>query len=195
MVDPVDIVALVIGSVFALSWGPLRTTRTYVFLTALAVILLGANLFAEPARFILKAGVVSLYTLVVLWFQYVLVGISRSDAAMDRRLSKITSDLNAALSVWERSESTSGSATAAIARRRAAAICEEGIAKLDVLHPPSDDWQRTVALARRYLMAVRDAASSGDGKEPTALRVSSTAGFEVLRDEMKLTWAKALRRR
>jgi hypothetical protein len=194
LVDPVDIAALVVGSVFVLSWAPLRTPRAYAFLTALALVLIGANLLGEPARFIVKACVISVYGLVVLQFQYVLVGISRSDAAIDKRLTKISSDLNGALSAWERAESRGGLTSPEAAKRRMVAVCEEGIAELDKLHPPSDDWQRTAALMRRYLKAVRDAAAgTGDGREPTALRVSSIAGFEVLRDEMYLTWAQALK--
>ena len=193
MVDPLDVVLLIGGLAFVLSSRRLRTSQTYAFLVGEAVVLLGANLVPEPGRFVVKATVIVAYVVVILYFQHLLVGISRSDSQLDEQLNKISADVNAALTEWAKRESTIDPAFAEPARRLTAKVSQQAMTTLDTLHPEDADWRRTVALMREYLEAVSDAATMPtDGERATGSQVRSAPALEALRDAVSVSWAQAL---
>lgn len=181
MVALVDLVVVLIGTLLLLSSEALRTRRTYVFLAALALAIVGANLLAEPARFISKSTAISVFVIVVLRYQHVLVGVTRFGSEADRKLRRISVDVNRALATWDTGES---------ARRRAALVCKEAMAELESIEPPTDEWQRTLALMHRYLSELYGIAGDHGSPRPEHARMSD---LENLRDEVGRAWSTALR--
>jgi hypothetical protein len=189
MADPVDVLVIIAGCAFVLSWPPLRKTRTYAFVGALATLFVGSNLLAEPGRFLLKASVIGLYVVVMLGFQRVLTGRSRADVDLDRAMRQISDDVNRELKNWAKLDQPRAIDSQAVVRQTIE-VCQRAIERLDELNPTDNEWQEAANLMRRYLVAIQESADSRQAaSEPSD---SSVASLEAMRDEISRAWARAL---
>lgn len=196
MIVLIDLIVVAVGVAFALHSRRLRTIRTYALLAALAVALVGAEWVpSEPARFVMKGLIVAIYVLAILAFQHVLAGLSRAEADTDNTLRAVAAAVNAGLASWQQSLFGTDPARVVSSRVRLRSVCETSLATLDGIEPPSRPWQQAVTEMRRYIVAIRDSATtSASGADSSGFAEVSISQLTAMRDEVNAAWAVALGR-
>ena len=90
----IDLAIVVAGILPIALTHDLRTPRAMLFIIAVAGVFLVGSALTQPAQFVVKVGAVWCYAITILWFQHVLAGRSREEAAFDRVLRGIVRDIN-----------------------------------------------------------------------------------------------------
>jgi hypothetical protein len=187
-VDVGDLLIVGGGLAFVLRWPSARNRRALLTLGALAsVYVIAAIVLSGVPEGAVKIAVVWSYVVIILRFPTLLGMLSAADAKIDRSLRTIFWSVNNALDGWRLDPGPPSWAQTAEA-------CESALSRLESLPPVGRRWQATVEFIRRYISAVRDAATAFDPHGPTPLppEVTGPALASLVR-QIDDAWQGALR--
>ncbi len=160
-----------------------------MFLAVLSAVVLGANLAPEP---IVRGGIVGLaaaaYVVGISRYAYILVGLTRAEAAYEANLRSSYEAVRRAHAQWAHADRRE---PANVARALVRDACESGIRHVSELEPPNQRWAEVAAALTRYLGAMR-ARAIGDRAGPAGTEPVGDEQLEAMGRELAEAWGRAL---
>lgn len=166
---------IVVALLPALLSARLRTPRALFVFVGLTATFLAAAALPDPWSAAVKVAAVWIYVVALLGFQHWLAGMSRADAAFDKKLRGIANEARAA----EHARAPD------ILDKRAAVVNS-----LNALEPPSAAWARLVTLFRAYYRELLEPEPGDPAAADSEFGVQRLGAY---REQIKRAWEDALR--